>query len=218
MQSRPSRNISAAGRSIRRRRRASLPGSRGHALLGKQLAKARLPDGGMDIDALAELVGAAYAEADHDRTRADRSIALMIDELNALNHDLEQQVAKRTAELRERERELEAQNLRFDAAINNMSQGLLLFDRSDRLVICNRRYVEMYGLTPEDAKPGSTVRDLLQRRVDNGTFAGDVQEYIDDLRTLLAENRTTSRIVELADGRTMAVVRHPMPDGCWVTT
>src|SRR5262249_52025126 len=127
-------------------------------------------------------------------------------------------VVRRTAELRDRERELEAQNLRFDAAVNNMSQGLLLFDPNDRLVICNRRYIELYGLAAGAVKPGATVRELLQLRVDNGTFAGSVEQYIDDLRALLAERRTTNRVVELADGRTVAVVRHPMPDGSWVTT
>jgi diguanylate cyclase (GGDEF)-like protein/PAS domain S-box-containing protein len=189
-----------------------------HTLLAQQLAKARLPDGEMDLEALEALVAAAYAEANHDRSRADRSIAAMLEQLDRLNRELERQVAERTADLREREQDLQEQNHRFDAAINNMSQGLLLFDPNDRLVICNRRYIEMYGLAPDRVRPGLTVRELLQLRVDNGTFAGSIEQYIDDLRAILAEQRTTSRVVELADGRTMAVVRHPMPDGCWVTT
>jgi len=36
---------------------------------------------------------------------------------------------------------------RLDAAVNNMWQGLLLFDASERMVICNQRYIAMYGLS-----------------------------------------------------------------------
>jgi PAS domain-containing protein len=42
--------------------------------------------------------------------------------------------------LRQREGELQLQNMRFTAAVNNMSQGLCMFDREGRLVICNKRY------------------------------------------------------------------------------
>ena len=45
-------------------------------------------------------------------------------------------------------------NSQFDAALNNMSQGLLLFDSSKRIVVVNRKYIEMYGLSPEVVKPG----------------------------------------------------------------
>jgi PAS domain-containing protein len=30
------------------------------------------------------------------------------------------------------------------AAINNMSQGLCMFDGNERLVVCNQRYMDMY--------------------------------------------------------------------------
>ncbi len=41
-----------------------------------------------------------------------------------------------------------------DAALNNMSQGLVMFDSSNRLVVCNRRYLEMYGLSPDIVQAG----------------------------------------------------------------
>ena len=143
-----------------------------HKLFARQLAKATKPTGDVDIDALRELVISAYEQSDRDRRRTDRSIGLMIEELDQLNRGLEQLVAERTAALRERESELQAQNLRFDAALRNMSQALLMFDSDSRLVICNQRYIEMYGLSPEIVKPGCTVRELLDHRKDRGTFAG----------------------------------------------
>jgi PAS domain-containing protein len=69
---------------------------------------------------------------------------------------------------RRRQRELEMntneriqkQKLQLDMALTNMSQGLLMFDSSARLVVCNRRYIEMYGLSPEVAKPGAQLHNL----------------------------------------------------------
>ncbi len=121
-------------------------------LFARQLAKATKSCGNVDLDRLGQLVSDAYEQAHHDRRRTDRSIALMIEELDQLNRGLERLVEERTVALRQREDELRGQNLRFDAALNNMSQALLMFDCSARLVISNHRYAEMYGLSPEMAK------------------------------------------------------------------
>ena len=72
---------------------------------------------------------------------------------------------------------LELEKQRLDMAINNMSQGLLLFDSSERIVVCNRRYIEMYGLSTNVATPGCTLRDLLCHRNESGSFIGNVDEY-----------------------------------------
>jgi len=60
--------------------------------------------------------------------------------------------------------------------LNNMSQGVLMFDSETRLLFCNHRYIEMYGLSPEAAKPGCTLRDLLNRRMKAGTFSGNPED------------------------------------------
>ena len=66
---------------------------------------------------------------------------------------------------------------RLDTAINNMTQGLLLFDSSQRLVVCNQRYIEMFGVSTDVVKPGCTIHELLQHRKEIGSFTGDVDEY-----------------------------------------
>ena len=123
-----------------------------------------------------------------------------------------------TATLREREEQLRVQNLRFDAALNNMSQALLMFDASGRLVIANQRYTEMYGVSPALVKPGCTVRELLEHRKATGTFSDDIDEYVQVLRTAIANRQPLSRLVELPDGRTIAVLNRPMESGGWVAT
>ena len=65
----------------------------------------------------------------------------------------------------------------LDTAINNMTQGLLLFDASGRLVICNRQYIDMFGVSPEIVKPGCHLRDLILHRQQLGSFVGDVEAY-----------------------------------------
>src|ERR1700730_2097603 len=106
----------------------------------------------------------------------------------------------------------------FDTAVNNMSQGLVMFDAAERLLVCNRRYLEMYGLSPETVKPGCTLLDMLRHRIAKRTFARDPLEYRADLLATMSEGRTIRRITETGDGRTIAVVNQPMEGGGWVAT
>ena len=57
---------------------------------------------------------------------------------------------------------LKSQLAQSTAALDNMSQGLVMFDSSSRLVVCNRRYLEMYGLSPDIVKPGFTLREIAR--------------------------------------------------------
>ena len=60
-------------------------------------------------------------------------------------------------------REIDEGKKQLDLAIGNMSQGLVMFDASHRIVVCNQSYLEMYGLSPKVVKPGLPFRDLLQQ-------------------------------------------------------
>ncbi len=189
-----------------------------HRLFARQLAKARNERGELDIDRLVELVVSAYEQFERDRIRTDRSMTLMIEELDELHRGLENLVAERTAVLRRREQELHAQNLHLDAALSNMTQALLLFDNTARLVICNQRYLEMYRLPPDAAQPGTLAVDLVRERLAVGTFEGDPEHYVDRSLQLIVQHKAVSRIVELPDGRTINQVMSPMPGGGWVST
>ena len=143
-------------------------------------------------------------------------MSLMIEEIDAINRNLEQLVAKRTSELRSREEDLQAQNVRFDTAINNMTQGLLLFDSSQQLVVCNQRYMEMYGLSAGTVKPGCSFREIIAHRKATGSFAGDEDEYC--ARILQNIGLRNSMVVETRDGRSIQIVSEPLADGGWVAT
>jgi diguanylate cyclase (GGDEF)-like protein len=107
---------------------------------------------------------------------------------------------------------------RLDTAINNMTQGLLLFDGSQRLVVCNQSYVEMFGVSTDVVKPGCTIRELLRHRKETGTFSGDVEEYCAMLAEKMAQGGVFQTILGTADGGSIQVVYRPLSDGGWVTT
>ena len=106
----------------------------------------------------------------------------------------------------------------FRAALNNMTQGLCMFDRAARLLLCNERYIEMYHLRPEHARRGTPLRDLLLHRLAAGNFSGDVDRYVANCLNQVAEGRTETKTNELKDGRVIAVVSRPMRNGGWVAT
>jgi diguanylate cyclase (GGDEF)-like protein len=107
---------------------------------------------------------------------------------------------------------------RLDTAIDNMTQGLLLFDASRRLVVSNRRYIEMFGVSTDVVKPGCTIRELLLHRKEIGSFAGDVDEYCSSLFHKMAQGKVFQTILDSADGGAIQVLYRPLPGGGWVTT
>ena len=119
--------------------------------------------------------------------------------------------------LQERKEELRSRNLLLDTALMHMSQGLCMYDKHQRVVVCNERYATLYGLTPEDVKPGSTRRDIVERRIALGVWGGGSPEaYLRD-RTATVDTSSYS-IQEMNDGRSIATAHVPMPGGGWVCT
>jgi diguanylate cyclase (GGDEF)-like protein len=106
---------------------------------------------------------------------------------------------------------------RLDTAINNMTQGLLLYDSSERLVVCNQRYISMYGLSADLVKPGLGFRDLVAYRKATGSFKGDVDAFVSSVMRKVALGEITRSIVETTDGRSIEIVNHPLKSG-WLTT
>ena len=106
----------------------------------------------------------------------------------------------------------------LETVLNNMSQGVLLFDSETRLIFCNRRYMEMYGLSVEIARPGRYLRDLLVQRIQSGTFTDDPDEYIVRLQEGIAAQASFNHTVHLPDGRAFSVMSKPIAGGGWLAT
>jgi PAS domain S-box-containing protein len=103
-------------------------------------------------------------------------------------------------------------------ALNNMSQGLCMYDSSERLIIFNERYIEMYGLSHEVVQSGSSFIDILRHRVALGNLSANAEQYRINLLAELAQGKTMSRIVDSGKGRMISVINKPLPSGGWVGT
>ena len=112
----------------------------------------------------------------------------------------------------------EQQKLQLDAALENMSQGLCLFDATQRLIVCNKRYAELYGLNDEQTKPGTTLRAILEHRITRGNAPDDHESYINDRINEVTANMPYQIVNQLRDGRYVSVVHRPMANGGWVAT
>jgi diguanylate cyclase (GGDEF)-like protein len=110
-------------------------------------------------------------------------------------------------------------HLHLDAAVNNMSQGLSMYDAAQNLVLCNNRFVEIYGLPPDLVKLGTSLRQIFEHaasfRVDKSR---SVQELYDDYCAKRARTGSRHYQREFGDGRTIAVSQRVMPGGGWVDT
>lgn len=114
---------------------------------------------------------------------------------------------------------LKDQNALFTAALDNMSQGLCMFDAEQRLVVSNRRYGEMYHLPPEFMQPGVTLSEIVQRRIDNGIYAGNnPKSYAEERQAWVSSHEPGFKTQTLSDGRTMTIARQPLEGGGWLTT
>ena len=144
-----------------------------------------------------------------------------LDNLAAANRMIEDRnrlLRRQNEKMKAKETELREQNRLFDAALNNMTQGLCMFDKDARLVVRNQRYLTMYGLSPDVVKRGCTLRELIQHRKDRGSFSGDPKEYSRDMLRALASGEPVKSVVEIGNGRVVALVSNPIPGGGWVAT
>lgn len=113
---------------------------------------------------------------------------------------------------------LRLQNRRLSSALNNMSQGLNMFDAQGRIILLNTRYLQMYKLSPEIVKPGCTLKRLIEYRKETGLFSGDVDSYVQKIFDAMAQGKSQSHYVQASDGRIVLAKNEPLPGGGWVST
>jgi len=110
------------------------------------------------------------------------------------------------------------QNRRLKTALNYMSQGLCVWDADTKLLLFNDRYVEIYGMSPDFVKPGRLLREILEHRASRGNFDSDIGEYVAEILKGISTGKDNTKVVNLPDGRTIAIAERMMPGGGWVAT
>jgi diguanylate cyclase (GGDEF)-like protein/PAS domain S-box-containing protein len=113
---------------------------------------------------------------------------------------------------------LAAERRQLRTAVDNIPQGLVLYDASARIVVCNTPYIEMFGLSPDIAKQGCTMQRLIAHRQETGSFDGDVEAFCSAIIRNVSLGRGTRQITEAPGGRAIEIVNKPLPLGGWVAT
>jgi GGDEF domain-containing protein/PAS domain-containing protein len=142
-----------------------------------------------------------------------------------LRRSFEAEVAQRSELIQLRSMHEEKQRLqsaRLKAALENLGDGVAMFDARSRLVVCNHLYGSLYSLPNDMQEAGTRYQDIVGFRVRNRIVAGEtsdlaVKSKLDELGKL-PHDRPSSRVVELSDGRLISVTRQPLEDDGWVGT
>lgn len=115
--------------------------------------------------------------------------------------------------------ELNEARLRLDAALNNMSHGLCMFNAEEQLVLCNDRFIELYGLSRDAVAPGLPLVRLIGLVLSKDRFdAAKVQKLYRNYRGSRPHSGTHQYRYEPSNGRVIAVSQRAMPNGGWVET
>ncbi len=149
---------------------------------------------------------------------AGLALTLIVLVVMALGAAREARILAATGELQKSKRSLETTNHLLNTALDNMANGLCMFDREQRLIVCNERYSEMYSLDPEHTKPGTPFRSILEARTRGGLVTQQAKKYIDAKLKEIVDGKPCGSENELSNGKVYAVSHQPMPDGSWVAT
>ena len=104
-------------------------------------------------------------------------------------------------------------------ALNNMTQGVVVFDSRQRLAVCNERFIDMYGLSREVVKRRAALVDVIRNRISTGSLNVDPEAYCAEILAAIRKGEAMNRIVETPAGRIVLVINKPIPDSeYWIGT
>jgi signal transduction histidine kinase/CheY-like chemotaxis protein len=126
--------------------------------------------------------------------------------------------------LKLREIELSQKSALLEATIESTIQGIAVFDQSSRLLVRNKNYLGMHGLSIDDAQPGRTYEQILRHNAARGEYGeGDIEGHIrESLKRVEVLKESGSGRVQLErrrpNGRVLEVIMSPMPGGGFIKT
>lgn len=104
--------------------------------------------------------------------------------------------------------------MRFNQALGNMVQGLVMFDGNARLTVVNQRLSVLLGLPEHVLHPGMDYDSVVQAIIQYGNIPKDeVLAAIDRRKEMIAQHKRDRMIWELVDGRVFAITHQPMEEG-----
>ncbi len=113
---------------------------------------------------------------------------------------------------------LKATNLWLDSALANLSQGLCLFDRNNRLQVFNRQFCELFQLGDSDVKQGMSLEMLIARSFAANRSRRPVQVFLDKVMPRIKRGEHITKLLRMDDGRLVMTSHRPLEDGSWLAT
>lgn len=106
----------------------------------------------------------------------------------------------------------------FGTALNNMPQGLCMFDHDKNLVLCNSVYARLYDLPEHLTLPGTSLEQILNYRQLAGNGPVNTETYYDVVAECKVIGGIASQNILLADGRVIRITHNPLDTGGYVAT
>ncbi len=103
-------------------------------------------------------------------------------------------------------------NAFISSALNHLNQGVVMTDPNRRIVFCNERYFEIYGLTRADVPSGMTGLELLEMRRKRGLLNLSVEAFY------AGATSPEGLITELPNGKSVLVKHFDLPNGGSIAT
>ena len=179
-----------------------------HTLLDNQIKRSTEHEGNVDLIKLYDYISAAYDDQDRDRIRTDRANGLMSEELGELHGNLETVVG-----------ELSVQNLRFEMAIENMTQGLCMIKANGEVAVVNKRFLEVYQIDDMIQATGVYLPDLLSssRLLNQLSDFNEISRFVSVMTHNMADTDRENRQT-FPSGDVISITSLPMQDGGFVLT
>lgn len=118
--------------------------------------------------------------------------------------------------------QLNAMRARLDLALSNMHQGLCLFDRDEKLVLCNQRFREIWNLSDGECELGCSLDEIAvaaMRGYETPRVEGRwVSQVRETLSASLADTNSAPVVAEISSQLVVSIASRSLPDGGWVST
>ena len=179
-----------------------------HMLLDKQIKRSTENESDVNLVKLYDYISLTYRDQDQDRKRTDRANCLMGEELDELNENLEKVVG-----------ELSVQNLRFEMAIENMTQGLCMINAKGEVAVVNKQFLNVYHIDERRYAIGASLPDLLSSSRLLAQFSDfkKLAQFSGALTQNLADTGQETR-QSFPSGEVISIITLPMQDGGFVLT
>lgn len=171
-----------------------------HSILASQLARCRREDGALDVEQLCILVERAYTQFDQQRARLERATALMVSEIEDANRAREATLER-----------LKQEHDKLDDALENMPQGIAMYDAGGELVVANTPFRRLAGL---EAGGPTSFHEIIRHCAH---VIARCDAPLEDIPERIARGEHVERTLTLANGRIVALSCQPRQNGGWVT-